>query len=131
MRLQGLEPWTNRLRVYYHLEKDSEKYIAIKNSNIDSTLRMITGSSESADLTRVDLAAAAGDYLKSIGLSDAECEALRSNLAKDYETGCGGKYGYVSSVCRNIAGSNRSGTFYAGRTVWKRVYGKQRWNRLL
>ena len=70
---------------YYHLEKDSEQYLAVKNSNIDSTLQMITGSSDSTNLARVDLAAAAKRYMKSIGLSDAECEVLRSNLAKDYE----------------------------------------------
>ena len=72
---------------YYHLEKGSEQYIAVKNSNIDSTLRIISGSSDGTDLAEVDLAAAAERYIKSIGLSDTECGALRSNLAKDYGKG--------------------------------------------
>lgn len=82
---QVVEDYMQSYINYYHLEKGSEQYIAVKNSNIDSTLRMITGSSDSTDLAKVDLAAAARRYMKSIGLSDAECEALRSNLAKDYE----------------------------------------------
>ena len=82
---QVVEDYMESYINYYHLEKGSEQYIAVKNSNIDSTLRMIAGSSDNTDLTRVDLAAAAKRYMKSIGLSDAECEALHSNLAKDYE----------------------------------------------
>lgn len=82
---QVVEDYMQTYINYYHLEKGSEQYIAVKNSNIDSTLRMITGSSDSTDLAKVDLAAAAKRYMKSIGLSDAECEALRSNLAKNYE----------------------------------------------
>ena len=69
----------------FHYGKDSEQYIAVKNSNIDSTLRMITGSSDSTDLAGADLAAAARRYMENIGLSETECEALRSNLAKEYE----------------------------------------------
>lgn len=84
---QVVEDYMQTYINYYHLEKGSEQYIAVKNSNIDSTLRMITGSSDSTDMAKVDLAAAAKRYMKSIGLSDAECEALRSNLAKDYEKG--------------------------------------------
>lgn len=82
---QVVEDYMQTYINYYHLEKDSEQYLAVKNSNIDSTLQMITGSSDSTNLARVDLAAAAKRYMKSIGLSDAECEVLRSNLAKDYE----------------------------------------------
>ncbi|MGN0714762.1 MAG: tyrosine-protein phosphatase [Anaerovoracaceae bacterium] len=82
---QVVEDYMQTYINYYHLEKDSEQYIAVKNSNIDSTLRMITGSSDSTDLAGADLVAAARRYMKRIGLSDAECETLRSNLAKDYE----------------------------------------------
>lgn len=82
---QVVEDYMQTYINYYHLEKGSEQYIAVKNSNIDSTLRMITGSSDSTDLAKADLVAAARRYMKRIGLSDAECEALRSNLAKDYE----------------------------------------------
>ena len=82
---QVVEDYMQTYINYYHLEKDSEQYMAVKNSNIDSTLRMITYSSDSTDLAKVDLAAAAKQYMKKLGLSDAECEALRSNLAKEYE----------------------------------------------
>ena len=82
---QVVEDYMQTYINYYHLEKDSEQYMAVKNSNIDSILRMITGSSDDTDLAGEDLAAAAMRYMKKIGLSDAECEALRSNLAKDYE----------------------------------------------
>ena len=82
---QVVEDYMQTYINYYHLEKDSEQYMAVKNSNIDSTLRMITYSSDSTDLAKVDLAAAAKRYMKKLGLSDAECEALRSNLAKEYE----------------------------------------------
>ena len=121
---QVVEDYMQTYINYYHLEKDSEKYIAIKNSNIDSTLRMITGSSESADLTRVDLAAAAGDYLKSIGLSDAECEALRSNLAKDYETADQAASG-VPVTYTVVPGDclwNISLYFYGTGTRWREIY---------
>lgn len=82
---QVVEDYMQTYINYYHLEKGSEQYIAVKNSNIDSTLRMITGSSDSTDLAGADLAAAARRYMENIGLSETECEALRSNLAKDYE----------------------------------------------
>ncbi|MGN1413494.1 MAG: tyrosine-protein phosphatase [Anaerovoracaceae bacterium] len=82
---QVVEDYMQTYINYYHLEKDSEQYIAVKNSNIDSTLRMITGSSDHTDLAGADLVAAARRYMENIGLSEAECEALRANLAKDYE----------------------------------------------
>ena len=82
---QVVEDYMESYINYYHLEKNSEQYIAVKNSNIDSTLRMITGSSNHTDLAGADLVAAARRYMENIGLSEAECEALRANLAKDYE----------------------------------------------
>ena len=82
---QVVEDYMQTYINYYHLEKDSEQYMAVKNSNIDSTLRMITYSSDSTDLAGADLAAAARRYMENIGVSETECEALRSNLAKDYE----------------------------------------------
>ena len=69
---------------YYHLEAGSEQYEAVKNSNIVSILEIITGSEKGADLSKVDLAAAAENYLKAIGLTEAESDALYENLAKDY-----------------------------------------------
>lgn len=70
---------------YYHLTEDSEQYAAVKNSNIVSILEAITGSEKGADLSEVDLAKAAGEYLADIGLSEEEAAALKDNLSKDYE----------------------------------------------
>lgn len=70
---------------YYHLTEDSEQYAAVKNSNIVSILEAITGSEKGADLSKVDLAKAAGEYLADIGLSEEEAAALKDNLSKDYE----------------------------------------------
>ena len=69
---------------YYHLEAGSEQYEAVKNSNIVSILTTITGAKEGADLSKVDLAAAAADYIRSAGLTQAELDALQANLSKDY-----------------------------------------------
>lgn len=69
---------------YYHLEVGGEQYEAVKSSNIVSILETITGSAKGTDLTKVDLAAAAEAYVKGIGLTDAECAALKANLSKDY-----------------------------------------------
>ena len=70
---------------YYHLTEDSEQYAAVKNSNIVSILEAITGSEKGADLSEVDLAKAAEEYLVDIGLSEEEAAALKDNLSKDYE----------------------------------------------
>lgn len=69
---------------YYHLEVGSEQYEAVKGSNIVSILNTITGTAKGADLSKVDLTAAAAAYVKSIGLSEGEIAALRENLSKDY-----------------------------------------------
>ena len=69
---------------YYHLEEGSEQYEAVKNSNIVSILTNITGAAEGTDLTTVDLAAAAEDYMLDAGLTADEVTALKANLAKDY-----------------------------------------------
>ena len=69
---------------YYHLEAGGEQYEAVKNSNIVSILTTITGAKEGADLSKVDLAAAAADYIRSAGLTQAELDALQANLSKDY-----------------------------------------------
>ena len=110
---------------YYHLEKGSEQYIALKKSNIDSTLRMLTGSSDSTDLSRVDLAAAAKGYMKSIGLSDAECDALRFNLAKDYEKVDKSAAVEAHATYTVVPGDclwNISQKLYGTGTRWKDIY---------
>ena len=63
---------------YYGVEKGSEKYTAILNSNIVKSLKNAFGVE---DLAAADLKAEATEYLKEIGLSDAEIEQLRKNLS--------------------------------------------------
>lgn len=67
---------------YYHIEKGGEQWIAVRDSNIAKQLEIITGS---ATPQTADLAQAAEAYIRGIGLTDAEIEALRANLAKDYK----------------------------------------------
>ncbi|MDY5845722.1 MAG: tyrosine-protein phosphatase [Bariatricus sp.] len=122
---QVVEDYMQTYINYYHLEKGSEQYIALKNSNIDSTLRMITGFSDSTDLTKADLTAAANQYMKSIGLSDAECEALRANLAKDYETEDESASGEAPATYTVVPGDclwNISRRLYGTGTRWKEIY---------
>ena len=69
---------------YYHVEEGSDQYNAVKASNIDTILETSAGVGKDADLTAIDLKAAAEAYVKSIGLSDAELSALRANLSKNY-----------------------------------------------
>ena len=80
---QVVEDYMQTYINYYHLEKDTEQYDAVKRSNIDAILQRITGASDGVDLSQVDLADGARRYVKSLGLSDDECEALRIHLAKD------------------------------------------------
>ena len=68
---------------YYGVEKGTEKYTAILNSNIVKSLKSAFGVE---DLTKADLKAEAADYLKEIGLTDAEIAKLAENLGgKPYE----------------------------------------------
>ena len=62
---------------YYGVERGSEKYIAIAESNIIKTLQTAFGV---ADLTTADLQQGAKDYMKAIGLTDGEIAALMANL---------------------------------------------------
>ena len=67
---------------YYHVEKGSEQYEKIAESNIMSTLRTIAGLEEGADLAGVDLAAAAETYLTgTVGLSAEQVDALQAVLS--------------------------------------------------
>jgi hypothetical protein len=65
---------------YYGVEVGSEKYNAIAESNIISSLKQAFGV---ADLAAADLKAEATEYLKEIGLTDAEIAALAANLGKN------------------------------------------------
>ena len=67
---------------YYHVEKDSEQYEKIAESNIMNSLCTIAGVEESADLAGVDLAAAAETYLtETVGLSAEQVDALQAVLS--------------------------------------------------
>ena len=69
---------------YYHLEKGSEQYLAVQESNIIATLKTITGVTDVAVLKEADLSSAATAYFSLIGLTAEEIGALKANLAKDY-----------------------------------------------
>lgn len=62
---------------YYGVERGSDKYTAIAESNIIKTLQAAFGV---ADLTTADLQQGAKDYMKAIGLTDGEIAALMANL---------------------------------------------------
>ena len=66
---------------YYKVEPNSEQYDRIGDSNILESMRGIAGLEKGADLTDVDLAAAAEDYLTGIGLDAAQITALREALS--------------------------------------------------
>ena len=68
---------------YYHVEKGTEQYEAVKRSNIDSMLSFIAGV-ESEDLTKIDLALKAEEFLVAIGMDKANIDTLKSKLSKDY-----------------------------------------------
>ena len=69
---------------YYHVEKGTEQYEAVKRSNIDSMLSFIAGV-ETKDLENVDLAAKAEEFLIAIGLEKADIDTLKSKLSKNYK----------------------------------------------
>lgn len=62
---------------YYKVEKGTEKYNAISQSNIVKTLETAFGVS---DLKSANLQEGAISYIKSIGLTDAEINQLMANL---------------------------------------------------
>ena len=67
---------------YYHIEKGSEQYEKIAESNIMASLRSIAGLEEGADLSGVDLQAAAETYLtETVGLSAGQVDALQAVLS--------------------------------------------------
>ena len=67
---------------YYHVEKGSEQYDRIAESNIMASLRMIAGLEEGADLSGTDLQAAAVTYLtETVGLSAQQVEDIQATLS--------------------------------------------------
>ena len=69
---------------YYHVEKGTEQYEAVKRSNIDSMLSFIAGV-ESEDLTKIDLALKAEEFLVAIGMDKADIDTLKSKLSRNYK----------------------------------------------
>lgn len=67
---------------YYGVEKGSEQWEAIAKSNIyASVATIICGLDKDADLSKADLSASTRKYLKSIGMSTAEIDALVNVLS--------------------------------------------------
>ena len=69
---------------YYHVEKGTEQYEAVKRSNIDSMLSFIAGV-ETKDLENVDLSVKAEEFLVAIGMEKADIDTLKSKLSKNYK----------------------------------------------
>ena len=69
---------------YYHVEKGTEQYEAVKRSTIDSMLSFIAGA-ETKALENVDLAAKAEEFLVAIGMEKSDIDTLKSKLSKNYK----------------------------------------------
>ena len=69
---------------YYHVEKGTEQYEAVKRSNIDSMLSFIAGV-ETKDLENVDLSGKAEEFLIAIGMEKSDIDTLKSKLSKNYK----------------------------------------------
>ena len=63
---------------YYGVTADDPRYAAIADGNIVKSLSRAFGV---ADLRSADLAAEAAEYMRSIGLTDAQLAALKTNLS--------------------------------------------------
>jgi len=63
---------------YYGIEKDSDKYNAIANSNIVKTLQK---AFDVDNLEEADLEQEASDYIRALGLTDNEITTLKANLS--------------------------------------------------
>lgn len=69
---------------YYKVEEGSEQYNKIAESNIVTSLTtVLIGKEKGADISGVDLAAAAESYLKKIGMTADEIASLKSKLSAD------------------------------------------------
>ena len=65
---------------YYHVVHDSEQWEAIANSNIRATLCSLAGLAKGSDLSEVDFVDVAETYLKGIGVTETQIEAVKENL---------------------------------------------------
>lgn len=67
---------------YYGVQKGSDQYTSIANSNIVTSLTtVVCGYPKGTDISKADLAAASEKYLKKYGLTSAEMKALKKRLA--------------------------------------------------
>ena len=78
-----VEDYMTTYENYYHIEKGSEQYEAVKKSNIDSMLSFIA-SVESDKLSQVNLSLKAEEFLLAIGMEEETVRKLKENLAKNY-----------------------------------------------
>lgn len=65
---------------YYHVEKGSEQWEAIANSNIRATLAALAGLEKGSDLSKVNFVSAAESYLAKIGLTSGQISAIKTVL---------------------------------------------------
>lgn len=69
---------------YYHLEKGTKQYEAIKNGTVPYIISEITGLNKETDFSTINLEKEAKEYIISIGLTEAEIDTLKTKLSKDY-----------------------------------------------
>lgn len=69
---------------YYKIEKGSEQYNSIAQSNIITSLTtVVCGMDKGSDISKTDLSKAAENYLEKIGMTKAEIKELKSKLSAD------------------------------------------------
>lgn len=69
---------------YYKVKEGSEQYRSIADSNITASLTtVVCGYKKGTDISKVDLAKAAEDYLKKCGMTSDEIAALKKKLSSD------------------------------------------------
>ena len=67
---------------YYHVEKDSDRWVRIAQSNVVANLLKLTGAEDEKALAKADLSKAAETYLtETVGLTAEQVTALKDVLA--------------------------------------------------
>ena len=99
---------------YYGVETGSEKYAAIAKSNI---IKSLGRAFDVSDLAVADLREEAAEYIREIGLTDAEIAALRTNLSKSFSTE---SVTYV--IVRGDTLSEIARKFLGDSFQWKLIY---------
>lgn len=71
---------------YYHVEKNSEQYEKIANSNIMTSLKMIAGVDTIEELNDIDLREATEKYLiEKVGLTPEQVKSIQNLLSQEME----------------------------------------------